>query len=82
MNGINVLTNGPEESGNGDVRTGLTNIANEDKGMGTFRVIRNQPSSIVKNTYEILSIPSTFVTHGSPNFGGQSVNLQFGHLFS
>ncbi len=50
--------------------------------MGTFRVIRNQSSSIVENAYEILSILSTFVIHGLPSFGGQGANLQFGHLFN
>ncbi len=39
VNGTNVLTNDPKESGNGDVGARLTNIASENKGMGTFRVI-------------------------------------------
>jgi len=75
VNGTNVLTNGPKESGNGDVGARLTNIASEDKGMGTFRVIWNQLGSIVKNAFEILSIPSTYVLHGLFSFGGQGVNL-------
>ncbi len=82
VNRMNVLTNSLEESGNGDVTTRLANIVNEEKCMGTFKVIRNQLGSTTKNAFEIMSIPSTFVTHGLPSFGGHSVNLQFEHLFS
>jgi hypothetical protein len=82
VNKTNVLTNSPEESGNGDVAARLINIANEDKGMGTFRVIRNLSSSTKKNAFEILSILSTFVTHGLLSFRGHGANLQFGHLFN
>ncbi len=45
----NVLTNSLEENGNGDVAARPTNIASEDKGVGTLRVIRNQPGSTAKN---------------------------------
>lgn len=75
VNGMNVLTNSPKESGNGDGTTRLTNIVSEDKGMGTFRVIRNQSSSTAKNASEIMSIPSTFVIHGLPSSRGQGANL-------
>jgi len=41
VNRTNVLTNSLEKIGNGDDATRPANIANEIKGMGTFRVIRN-----------------------------------------
>jgi hypothetical protein len=82
MNRTNVLTNSLKENGNGDVAARLTNIASEDKGMGTFKVIRNLRSFTKKNAFEILSILSTFVTHGLPSFRGHGANLQFGHLFN
>jgi hypothetical protein len=49
-NRTNVLTNSFEENGNGDVATRPTNIASEDKGMCTLRVIRNQLGLIVENS--------------------------------
>jgi hypothetical protein len=38
VNGMDVLTNSPEESGNGDVTAGLANIIYENEG--EFRVIK------------------------------------------
>ncbi len=56
------LTNSLKESGNDDVVTRPSNIVNEDEGK--FKVIKNQLGSITKNASKILSVPSTFVTHG------------------
>ncbi len=62
VNGMDVLTNSPKESGNGDVAARPANIVNQDEGK--FKVIKNQLGSISKNASKILSIPSTLVTHG------------------
>ncbi len=75
MNGMNVFTNSPKESGNGDVTARLANIASEDEGMGTFKVIRNQSGFIAKTAFEIMSIPSTSVIHELPSSRGQGANL-------
>jgi hypothetical protein len=80
VNGMDILTNSPKESGNGDVVARLANIVSEDKG--EFRVIKNQLGFTIENASKIMSIPSTFVIHGLPTSRSQNVNLQFGHLFN
>ncbi len=73
VNGMNVLTNSPDESGNGDVTAGLANIVNENEG--EFRVIKNQLGSTTESASEIMSIPSTVVIHGLPSSRSQDANL-------
>jgi hypothetical protein len=54
VNGMNVLTNSPDESGNGDVTARLANIVNENEG--EFRVIKNQLGSTTESASEIVCL--------------------------